>query len=112
MDNLSPNKIVGHCPLCQSAYDQSVVRLLGQSGPARLFHCTCQSCGHAVLAVVVESMGAVSSVGMLTDLEASDALRFSYREPVSADECLAIHAALGKSRDLCALLLDKKAGIK
>jgi hypothetical protein len=103
-------KIISHCPLCHAVYQASEIRLLGEKGPARLFHCTCAACGHAVMAIVLEANGAVSSVGLVTDMEAQDALRFRQALSVSTDDCLAIHELLEKnSRDLCRKLLDKKA---
>ena len=84
MDHAHTPKLLAHCPLCQAAYPTSEVKLLGEKGTTRLFHCTCSSCGHAVLAVVLESAGSVSSVGLVTDLEQ-------------------------ESQGLCRFLLDKKA---
>lgn len=110
MDNPNPQKIMAHCPLCQRAYADDSVRLVGERGPARLFHCTCSGCGHAVLAVVIEAAGGISSVGLVTDLEVQDAVRFANLPPVSTDECISAHKALEEgSRQLCGRLLDKKA---
>lgn len=110
MDHANSQKIIGHCPLCHAAYGNSGVKLLGENGPMRLFHCTCASCGHSVLAVIVENLGSVSSVGMVTDLEIQDALRFKEAKPISSDECILAHRALeNESQELCSAWLDKKA---
>jgi len=106
--NPSP-KLLAHCPLCQAAYQASEVRLLGERGTSRLFHCTCGSCKHAVLAVVLEAAGSVSSVGLVTDMEVQDALRFQNVRPVTTDECIAFHQLLEtNSLSVCSRLLDKK----
>lgn len=110
MDHGHLHKLLAHCPLCQTAYPASEIRLLGERGTMRLFHCTCSTCGHAVLAVVLETSGSVSSVGLVTDLEVSDALRFQNAQAVSSDECIAFHQLLETdSRGFCGRLLDKKA---
>jgi hypothetical protein len=110
MDNPNPQKMMAHCPLCQAAYSENAVRLVGEKGPARLFHCTCADCGHAVLAVVIEVAGGISSIGLVTDLEVQDAVRFANLPPISSDECISAHKALEEgSRRLCGRLLDKKA---
>lgn len=110
MDHAHSPKLLAHCPVCQAAYPASEIRLLGEKGPTRLFHCTCQSCGNSVIAVVLENAGAVSSVGLVTDLEIQDALRFQDVQPVSSDECVAAHRFLDtQSQALCARLLDKTA---
>ncbi len=109
METPQPQKLLAHCPLCHEAYQPAEVRLLGEKGPTRLFHCSCKVCGHAVLAVILETPGALSSVGVVTDLEIQDALRFKDAGPVSADECLAIHASLeGDAKAWCRQLLDIK----
>jgi hypothetical protein len=108
MDHANSQKIIGHCPLCHSAYGDAGVKLLGENGPMRLFHCTCASCGHAVLAVIVENLGSVSSVGMVTDLEIQDALRFKDAKSVSSEECIQTHRVMEhESRELCTVLLGK-----
>lgn len=102
--------MLAHCPLCQTAYHAAAVRLLGEKGTTRLFHCTCERCGHAVLAVVLETSGSVSSMGLVTDMEVQDAIRFQGLPPVSSDDCIAIHRALeSESQRFCERLLDKKA---
>jgi hypothetical protein len=59
-----------------------------------------------MLAVVLETGGWVSSIGVMTDLEAKDALRFQTAKAISADECVQIHESLERqSRDFCQLLL-------
>ncbi len=103
------HKLIAHCPLCQHAYPVAFIRLLGERGMMRLFHCTCESCGHAVLAVVLETSGSISSVGLVTDLEVGDALRFQHAKPVSSDECVSFHQLLEtQSGELCRKLFDTR----
>ena len=110
MDNSRPIQVLAHCPLCQAVYADSHVRLLGEKGTSRLFHCSCSKCGHALMAVIVESSGAISSVGLVTDLEIQDAVRFRDAQSITADECVAMHRGLRDgSRALCERLVDKKA---
>lgn len=59
-----------------------------------------------MLAVVLEASGVVSSVGVVTDLEAADAQRFHDAAPITVDECLHFHVQLeDESRELCKVLL-------
>ncbi len=68
----------------------------------RLFHLTCQSCAHSVLAVILENQNGMSSLGMVTDLEAQDAMRFQDSDPISADDCVSAYECLMKeSRTVC-----------
>ena len=62
------------------------------------------------MAVVLESSGMVSSLGLVTDMEVQDAIRFQGSGPVTSDECIRFHQALeADSQGLCLRLLDKKA---
>ena len=108
MDHAHTPNVLAHCPVCHAAYPASDVRLLSAKGAIRLFHCTCSSCGNAVMALVLENAGSLSSVGTVTDLEIQDALRFQGAPLISADECVMAHRVVQKeSRKLCARLLDK-----
>jgi hypothetical protein len=99
-------KLLTHCPLCQTPYEDQSVRLLGEDGPARLFHLTCAHCSHSVLAVILENHGGISSVGLVTDLEAQDAIRFQDAEPISADDCLSARGAIESgSKEVCRRLM-------
>jgi len=104
---IKPEQILTQCPLCQTVYGQEGISLLGEHGAARLYHCSCQSCGHAMLAVVMEGGGLVSSVGMVTDLQAADAKRFRNQGVISTDECIKSHDLLENcSQDLCRRLIS------
>lgn len=110
MDRAHSPKLLAHCPVCHAVYAASEIRMLGEKGETRLFHCTCASCGHAVLAVVLDAGGSLSSVGMVTDLEAREAMKFQDVPVISEDECIATHALLeSRSRDMCRRLLDRAA---
>ena len=109
MDTAPSSKLLAHCPLCQAMYGEKEVRLLGERGSTRLFHCTCNACGHAMLAVILESQGAVSSVGLVTDLEVQDALRFREMPSISADDCVVAHRILeNESKGFCEALKGKE----
>jgi len=105
MDHAHSSHLLAQCPLCSAAYPAADVRLLGEKGSTRLFHCTCRSCGHAMLAVILERQGSMSSVGLVTDLEIQDALRFHESASVSADDCIAMHRLMEEgSSEMCGWL--------
>lgn len=94
--------------MCHTNYPAAEVRLVGEKGTTRLFHCTCTSCGHAMLAIVLEAQGSMSSLGLMTDLEAADALQFQEYAPISADDCIAAHRVLEESsREFCTALQQR-----
>jgi hypothetical protein len=101
--------MLAHCPLCQAAYEDASVRLLGEvastlsaRGTSRMFHLTCNKCSHAILAIILESGHGVSSIGLVTDLEVQDAVRIHNAVPLSADDVLRAHHELNlRSREWC-----------
>jgi hypothetical protein len=108
MDSM-PSKLLAHCPLCQATCADAEVRLLGERGTTRLFHCTCRACGHAMLAVILETQGSVSSVGLVTDLEVQDAMRFRDMPSVTSDDCVLAHRVVEEeSRGFCEALKVKR----
>lgn len=94
MDSTQSSRLIAHCPLCQSVYPDDRVHLVGERGGRRLFHYTCRGCGHAMLAIILESKGSISSIGLMTDLEAHDADRIHEAPPISADDCIRAHRIL------------------
>ena len=104
--SIQPSRLIANCPLCQTSYQDGAIRLVGEKGSHRMFHCSCAFCGHAILAVVLESSGWVSSIGVMTDLLAKDAVRLQESEPITSDECVILYQAFElKSHDFCQELL-------
>ena len=100
MHNSNFYPLLTHCPICHSLYAKEDVKLVEEAARARLYHSFCRSCGHGLLAYVIESSAGVSSLGMETDASGVDAVRL-------AEECLEAHRLiLADSRELCRRLLD------
>lgn len=58
-----------------------------------------------MLALMLESAGWLSTVGLVTDLEVADAIRLEDATPIAADECIRLHHAIhDQSRELCKML--------
>lgn len=95
--------------MCKKTYPETAIRHLGEQGEANVYHCTCEACGHAMIAVVLEQAGLVSSIGMVTDLEIHDALRFYKAKPVTNDECVEAHRIFEHhSQDVCHILMTNE----
>lgn len=68
--------------------------LLDQEEKRSTLHLTCEACGASTLVYVsLSQMGAVS-MGVLTDLDQSEAKILFKEEPVSSDEVLEVHEFL------------------
>lgn len=89
-------KIVTHCPLCEAKYNPLKAKVLDEGEEVHLLHITCDKCGSAVVAVILNTAMGMSSVGLLTDLTPEDVLKFKDRQAVDADDVLSIHQELSK----------------
>jgi len=94
MDPAQSSRWIANCPLCNVEYLTEKVRLVGERGTKQLFHCTCEGCGNSMLAIILETKGSISSVGLLTDLEVQDAMRMHEAVPISSDDCIEAHRLL------------------
>lgn len=90
-------KIVSNCPLCQNSNQDIETRMLGQGCETRLLHLNCNKCGSSLLALVLLSQGAVSSIGIITDLTFDDVRRFRDLDQINVDHVLELHQAMEKN---------------
>jgi len=104
--SIQPTRILTQCPLCHTSYTEKDVHFVGDEGAWRMFHCSCDSCGRSMLAIVLEASSFVSSVGVVTDLQAEDAIRFHGASPISSDDCIRVHELLeSQSPAICGHLM-------
>ncbi len=87
-------KLLKDCPVCQTNFQQTDIRVVDTHHNVHLLHVTCNSCTHAILSLFAISQLGMSSVGMATDLSAADAERVLGSAPIHEDELLAFHAFL------------------
>lgn len=109
--SFQPSKLFSHCPLCRQAYKEQDIHLLNEDRGMMTFHCHCLGCHRAIMAVVAEQSGLVSSIGILTDLQYIDAKKVETAKSISSDECVHWHRSLQEqSLSLCKDLLLKAKG--
>lgn len=96
--------IISTCPQCAAAYEPQAARVVGEKDGGQLVHVHCTQCEHNLLALVLVSSVGVSSVGMLTDLDYTDVIKFSEAEAVSADDVLHAHTLVRTARAFRAAL--------
>lgn len=91
-------RLLKDCPVCQTNFQQSDIRVIDTYQNVHVLHLTCSGCAHAIISVCTVSSFGMSSVGMATDLSAIDAERVLDTDPIHEDELLSFHAFLaGKS---------------
>lgn len=91
-------KLVSYCPLCGARPVHVDARVLGGETDTQLMHVTCRRCAAHMLALTLVTPGSVGAVGLVTDLNADDAVRFARAPAISADDALRVHAVLDALR--------------
>ena len=90
--------LITHCPICNLRYDPLEAKILEEGKNAHLVYIHCRHCQSAILAVIVTNNLGVSSVGLITDLNGEDVLRFKKAKPISCDDVIEVHQFLSKEK--------------
>ncbi len=96
----SGTRLISNCPLCQSIYQPASTRVLIAREDAHLVHIKCGQCDCAIVAVIVNNLMGISSIGLLTDLTPEDVLKFRSTDSVSADDVIELHRWLATGRSV------------
>ncbi len=89
-------KLMKNCPMCKNEYTREAVELVEEGVGSHLVHVTCGICHNALLALIVVSRLGMSSIGMLTDLDAPDAKRLYRKTALGEESVLGFHDYLKK----------------
>jgi len=89
-------KLMKTCPLCKAEYTKEALEIVEERTGTHLVHLTCSECQNAMLALIVVSKLGMSSVGMLTDLNATDAQRLHHKQAITEEQILDFHEYLNQ----------------
>lgn len=84
-------KLMRFCPLCKNEFGEEAVRILEQNNAMNLLHITCPRCLGAMLALVLITNLGMSSVGVMTDLDADDVIKLYNKKSISEDDLFDFH---------------------
>ncbi len=90
-DNL---KVVSRCPICNSKYSAARIEIIEKKDDAHLVCIKCKNCQTTVVAVVLANPLGVSTIGLVTDLDSNDIVKFRNQQPLSFDDALNFHQEL------------------
>ncbi len=93
-------RLMNQCPVCRGKYEPDESNIIKEKGSAHLVHITCPHCFNSTMAVVCTTPAGLSSVGMVTDLVASDILRLHSREAITEDELFGFWSLLKEKKNL------------
>lgn len=81
-------KFINRCPVCGSVYNTKNARLFASQDSANMIHISCAKCAGNFIAMVVQVGHSLSSMGIVSDLNFSDAEKFCQSEPIKMDEMI------------------------
>ena len=84
------------CLACNKSQHLKKMVVLDEEDKKTVLHVVCEECGGASLVHLSVGQMGVVSLGMMTDLEQSEAKRLYRGMPISADEVLTVHQILKK----------------
>ncbi|MBU1164954.1 hypothetical protein KKA15_05360 [Patescibacteria group bacterium] len=87
-------KIISFCPVCNAKYNPVEAKVLEEKEEAHLLHITCKKCQSNVVALILTSNLGISSMGIVTDLNSEDVLKFKSSKAVDADDVINIYKIL------------------
>lgn len=87
---------VPNCPFCGVTYAAESKTVIEKGAHDEVLHVTCLGCARALVLAVARSAARVRSVGVLTDCNAQDYVRFRKGHRVTLDDVLAVHERLQK----------------
>ena len=89
--NLQALKNISHCPLCRKKYDPLQAMLLEENEEAHLIYIKCSHCQSSMVVLIMSQGPVVSSMGVVTDLNAEDLVKFKQGNALKEDDVLAVH---------------------
>ncbi len=85
---------VSRCPFCGTSYREDRVKAIPSHGAEEVMHATCSDCSRAMLFSLERKVESVSCIGMFTDCDAEDCLRFRQAKRITLDDVLRAHVEL------------------
>jgi len=79
-------KIISNCPVCNSKKFTDNIKILDENETSHLLFVQCNKCQTKVVVLVTSGMQGLSSIGVLTELNSDEIIRFSHEDPISADD--------------------------
>ncbi len=91
LENIQP---LIRCPVCNKKYRQGKMLVIDEDEKRTTLHLTCEGCSASTIVFVSLGQLGVVSLGMLTDLEHSEARKVFQGEAISSDNVIEVHQFL------------------
>ncbi len=108
MDPKNPQlKIISNCPVCKSVYYPSEINILDEKENAHLLHLQCRKCKSCLLVLIVAGPRGVNSIGLITDLQSVETIKFLESSPVCADDVLEAKEIINNPKEFIRIIRTK-----
>ncbi len=102
-------RVLTACPFCNTAYSIRAARVLAQKDDAHVVHIECRNCGGSIVALILSGGVGMQSVGVVTDLNRDEVVKYSAAHRISADDILDLHRVLNSETSQSSLLSRRTA---
>lgn len=92
--------LITHCPVCSLRYNPLEAKVIEEANNAHLIYIKCRHCQAAILALIFANSLGISSVGIITDLNSDEIIKFKSAEPINCDDVIEIHQLLNRQKVL------------
>ncbi len=87
-------RIISQCPVCHWRYDPLETKILDEHEGSHLLFIKCKNCQSGILALITANNFGISSVGLVTDLDSCEVMKFRDLAEVKAEDVLRLHENL------------------
>ncbi|MFH1890175.1 MAG: hypothetical protein ABIJ91_01230 [Candidatus Kuenenbacteria bacterium] len=81
-------EITTFCPLCEKDYNPKNIQTVEQTTEAALIHTKCPKCQTAVLSLLYKDLIGINLIGMITDMDFNDVVKFKDADCIDEDNVL------------------------
>lgn len=97
-------KVMRECPVCTTAFDAEQIRTVESTTGSHVLHVTCITCSNSLIFLVGSTQLGIGLIGMVSDLDFHDSVRFRRKESLTEDDLIECYQALGEVSVLRQLL--------
>lgn len=90
----------GRCPVCNTMYDLQKFRIIAEHEQNVLTYIQCANCGSALLSMMTAGQQGLHAVGLVTDLQLEEIVKFERGGPISSDDVIDMHALLENDKNI------------
>jgi hypothetical protein len=93
-------KLLAYCPVCNGRYNFFQAKIIEEGEDSYLVYLNCKKCQAGIIALLLNNIYGISSIGLVTDLDHQDVQRLIRERELDYDDVIEMHQILQKKRGL------------